>query len=376
MSKQESSKLKDKSKINSINFHEIIKIEEEENDDEIKFTLQKRNIIKIKKSECIQFVDPSYDSVFKEIFGEGNVCNEKNGNDRLLNLLNSLIFPQQEDKYFTKVTSVINEKGKISKGNKNSGILRFDISCKATLFDNKKKRNKIINIEMQLGKKTGLINRMINYAQSLYNIYKTETILIAFMNQDYINDDNDSLYTKHTIYKSRGEKIKDIDNYKVIIVNLKKEISKHINNEQIYINKKELDLTGICWLKLLGIRQWGKAFNNFYCLPKNVSFPSDEMKSAFILLQKYNEMELLGFMRTEEEDNNLAITYKEEGKKEQILLSLIKIYKEKKEMFDILIDIIDFEKTTFKSEDIEALIKDNSEKQNFSEMLGKKRKIE
>ena len=111
-------------------------------------------------------------------------------------------------------------------------------------------------------------------------------------------------------------------------------------------------------------------------MPKNVSFPSDEMKSAFILLQKYNELELLGFMRAEEEDNNLAITYKEEGKKEQILLSLIKIYKEEKEKFDTLIDKIDFEKTTFKNEDIEALIKDDSEKKNFIEMLQKKRKIE
>ena len=41
-----------------------------------------------------------------------------------------------------------------------------------------------------------------------------------------------------------------------------------------------------------------------------------------------------------------------------------------------MIDIIDFKKTTFKSEDIKALITDNSEKQNFIEILGKKRKIE
>jgi len=209
---------------------------------------------------------------------------------------------------------------------------------------------------------------MIIYAQSLYNIYTIETILIAFMNQDYINDDNNSLYTKNTIYSPKGEKIKDIDNYEVIIANLKNEISKHINNEQIYINKNKLDLTGICWLKLLGIRQWGKAFNNLYCLPKKVSFPSDELKSAFILLQKFNKIDSLGFMRTEEEDNNLAITYKEEGKKDQVLLLLIKLFKEKKDMFDILNDIIDFENTTFKSEDIEALITDNSEKKNFIEI--------
>ena len=49
MSKQELSELKEKSEKNSINFQEIIKIEEEENDYEIKFTLQNKNIIKAKK---------------------------------------------------------------------------------------------------------------------------------------------------------------------------------------------------------------------------------------------------------------------------------------------------------------------------------------
>ena len=85
LNKSKSSELKDKSKKNSINFHEIIKIEEEENDDEIKFTLQNRNIIKTKRNDCIQFVDPSYDKVFKAILEEGNIYNEKDGNDRLLN---------------------------------------------------------------------------------------------------------------------------------------------------------------------------------------------------------------------------------------------------------------------------------------------------
>ena len=41
-----------------------------------------------------------------------------------------------------------------------------------------------------------------------------------------------------------------------------------------------------------------------------------------------------------------------------------------------MIDRIDFQKTIFKNEEIEALIKDKSEKKNFIEMLGKKRTIE
>ena len=71
---------------------------------------------KIIANDYNHFIDPSYDKVFKAIFGEGNIYVGKNGNDQLLNLSNSLILPQQKDKYFIKVTSVINVKDKIIKG--------------------------------------------------------------------------------------------------------------------------------------------------------------------------------------------------------------------------------------------------------------------
>ena len=370
------SKPKDKSQ-DKINFCDIFKIEKGDKIGEIKFTLKDGNTTIT--SDCNRIADLSYDCVFKTIFGEGNECLEIDGNARLLNLLNSLLFPQKKDKYFIEVVSVSNEKSKINMDNKNSGILRFDISCKATLYDNKNKKKKIINIEMQMGKKAGLIDRMINYAYSLYSMYKTETIVITFLNQGYVNNDNNSKYIKQSIYNPEGAKIKDLDIAEVIFVNLKEEIDKHIKNERILINKKEIDKTGISWLKLLGIRQWAQKFQ-FYYLPKNVIFPSKELESAFILLQNYEENDLLTYMRAEEEDNNILKIYKEEGKKEgkkeHLLLSLINLFRNKKINFDEMIDLIDFENTTFKAKDIDALIGDKSEKENFTTMLRKKRKIE
>ena len=158
---------------------------------------------------------------------------------------------------------------------------------------------------MQLGKKTGLIDRMIKYAYSLYDMYKTETILITFMNQNYINNDNNSKYIQQSIFNTEGEKIQDLENIEIIFVNLKEEINQYIEMKRILIKNKELDKTGISWLKLLGIRQWAQNFNFFYYLPKNVIFPSNELKSAFILLQKYDEKELFLYRRIEEEDNNI-----------------------------------------------------------------------
>ena len=370
------SKPKDKSQ-DKINFCDIFKIEKGDKIGEIKFTLKDGTTTIT--SDCNRIADLSYDCVFKTIFGEGNECLEIDGNARLLNLLNSLLFPQKKDKYFIEVVSVSNEKSKINMDNKNSGILRFDISCKATLYDNAKNKKKIVNVEMQLGKKTGLTERMINYAYSLYSMYKTETIVITFLNQGYVNNDNNSKYIKQSIYNPEGAKIKDLDIAEVIFVNLKEEIDKHIKNERILINKKEIDKTGISWLKLLGIRQWAQKFQ-FYYLPKNVIFPSKELESAFILLQNYEENDLLTYMRAEEEDNNILKIYKEEGKKEgkkeHLLLSLINLFRNKKINFDEMIDLIDFENTTFKAKDIDALIGDKSEKENFTTMLRKKRKIE
>ena len=95
---------------------------------------------------CAKFVDPSYDSVFKAIFGDGNEIEGIKGNSRLLDLLNSLIFPKEKDKAFVEVMSISNEKGKISENNKtNSGILRFDISCKAIMLDKNTRKAKEIN---------------------------------------------------------------------------------------------------------------------------------------------------------------------------------------------------------------------------------------
>ena len=68
--------------------------------------------------------------------------------------------------------------------------------------------------------------------------------------------------------------------------------------------------------------------------------------------------------------------YKEEGKNKRLLLTLINLFRNKKINFDEMIDIIDFENTTFKTKDIEEFIGDKTEKDDFIKMLGKKRKIE
>ena len=88
---------------------------------------------------------------------------------------------------------------------------------------------------MQIGKKTGILSRMNDYAYSLFQTYKTETILIAFMNQDYINDENRSQFLIKVICDSEGKIIKEEHDTEVIIVNLKEEIEKNQDKKKIFL---------------------------------------------------------------------------------------------------------------------------------------------
>ena len=375
-----------------VEFSDIIKIELGEIKGQIKFILESGTIITENIESCSKFVDPSYDSVFKAIFEDGNVLEGIDGNQRLLNLLNSLIFPNEESKCFTEIQSISNEKSKITQNQNNSGIMRFDISCRAKVSDKKEKTTKIIDVEMQLGKKTDILSRMDKYANSLYQIYNLETILIAFMNHNYINEENRSQFAIKIVYDSKGKILKEQHNVEVIIVNLKEEIEKNKNKKNIYINNKELNSIGISWLKLLGIRQWGKTINNFYYLPKNIHFLSKELETTFKLLQIFDEGELARLLRKEEEDNNILKVYEEIGEKKgeeigeeigikkgkmmQILGSLLNCFEKKKESFDEMINIIDCEQSEFKNKDIEEMIPEETKREEFLQLLRKKRKIE
>ena len=357
-----------------VEFNEIIEIKLGEIEGQIKFILENGKIITENIESCLKFVDPSYDSVFKDIFEDEIPLEGIDGNQRLLNLLNSLIFPNEEFKCFTEVKYISEENKKFN------SVMRFDISCIAKVLDKKENTTKIIDVEMQLGKKTDILSRMRKCANSLKYAYDRETILIAFMNHDYINDENRSQFTFETVCDGNGEIIKEVHDADVIIVNLKEEIEKNQCKKKIYINKKELNSLGISWLKLLGIRQWGKTINNFYYLPKNIQFLSKELKSTFQLLQNYDEIELIGFLRKEEEDNNILKFYEEKGEKKgkimHLLGSLFKLFENKKESFDEMINIIDYEHNEFKTKDIEEMIPETNKRNEFIEFLRKKRNIE
>ncbi len=55
---------------------------------------------------------------------------------------------------------------------------------------------------------------------------------------------------------------------KIIEINLKEEIDKINNNEDIYINNRKIGDNGKEWIKLLGLRTWCAKQSNKFILPK------------------------------------------------------------------------------------------------------------
>ena len=114
-----------------INFYDIIDIQYGEKENEVKYILKNNQSFTENFDKNNKFVDPSYDAVFKSIFSDGNIFNKKEGKDRLLNLLNSIIFPKEKTKKFINITFYQNESNIMT--TEKRGLLRLDISYQATI---------------------------------------------------------------------------------------------------------------------------------------------------------------------------------------------------------------------------------------------------
>ena len=360
----------------TINFTDILNIQKGEKPNEFKYFLKNSKCYNEISEKNTQFVDPSYDSVFKTVFMGSEFFNGKNGKDRLLNLLNSLIFPKEKGIKFTNLSYNSNESNALTI--KKSDVLRFDISCDATITisDEKNKKSLTIDIEMQIGKDDEIIERLFKYGSSLYRETKKKTMVIAIINHTSKSKNCETQYLTLCKFDSDGNLKEEKDFFQIIVINLRQELEKIEKGEKIIIKKKELDENGICWIKLLGIRNWGKNIGDFYVLPKNIIFPCEEIKSAYLLLKQIDEIKLQRYINEEEFQISALKSKKTEGIKEHTLTTLIEIFRNKKDLFESLIDFIDKEKTIFEEKEIKEILKESSECKQFIELLGKKRKIE
>jgi len=359
-----------------INFNDIISIKKITNDQYI-FNL--KNNKKIIQNEVKEIVEPTLDPIFKSIFTDEKEIDGINGKKRLLSLLNSILLPGNEESKFTEIIFLPNESNEV---NRKINNFRFDIVCQAKL--EKKNEIKLINIEMQLGKDTTIINRLFKYASDLYREYDTPTIVLGFINtKSEINVPSSSiqLYEKDP----NGNIIQCLNFIQIITINIKKEIMKILNNEKIYVNEKELNEIGINWIKFFGLRHWAYLENNFYLLPKKMIIDSKEISSAYFMILKENVKNLKRIIEDEQYINTIFNEkYKkgvEEGKKEGIeegikkgkLAILVNLFHEKKEDLNQSLNSIINKDDIFAIDEIKKMFNDDQKCNSFIELLGKKR---
>ena len=283
-------------------------------------------------SEPYYIPDPFIDSTFEYLFTHNNT-------KLLENMLNSLLFPDSPQ--LSDIQIIENDVDKDDEIN-NKGAFTSYLVCKAVLNDNK---IIILSIELQLGLYGDLTKRLFkhNMALSYKNEFKTVWSLGIF-----INLSKNHAYSSNTkLNKIQDGEKKDIDFLNIIEIDLKDEINKIKNGNDVYINEKKIGNEGKEWLKLLGLREWCSTHLDKYIIPKNFKLSNNELFNEAIIKLSNIPKEI--FMESIDTEKDIINYIKEledarlEGKKEGKIITLIisafNLFKEnyeKKNIFTIL----------------------------------------
>ena len=399
-------------KTQQFNFTELISIKKS-SENETRFILNEIN--EITEKDINQVIEPTYDSIFKSIFTEESNVNGKNGRNRLLNMLNSILFPENEESKITEILLLPNEYHKISDEIVN--CIKFDIACKAKIQN--KQETHTIDIEMQLGKDFQIKKRLFNYSSRLFQQTECPTIVLSILNsKDKINVSSSTIHLEEK--GPKGNKIQYLNFIEIIIINLKEEIDKLKENKPIFVNNKKLKENGINWLKFLGLRQWGYQERKFFILPKNIKFNVPEIESAYTMILKDNVQNIESLFENEELKNSQFNMYFSEGKVEGIkegikkgklegikegikkgikegiekgklegikegiekgknetkLKMLVKLFNERKNDLNDIFQILIGKEEQFPSKEIRKQFSDDEKYNSFITLIGKKRILE
>lgn len=293
-------------------------------------------------SSLIKLVDPSIDSTFKYLFNNPNT-------EKLENMLNSILFPD-----FPKLSNIEIINTEIEKpGHKhNKGTIRADLACSAFLENDSVI---ILGIEIQIGIYGDFSKRLLNYNKGLSfkNDYKKTWTIGLFINMTKKPINSRSIKLVET---QNGQKT-ELNDLKIIEIDLSEEIRKINNGEEIFIDGKKLGNYGKEWIKLLGLRTWCSQKLDRYILPNNFLLSTNNLfNEAIDVLSKVPD-EIINSSLSLDNDikNYLYELQKEkeegiiEGKIETLIKSSFNLFRNKVED-NIIREILDDEK--FKQEKV------------------------
>ena len=195
-------------------------------------------------------VDPTYDSTFKMLFG----CN--GAENRLIDMLNALLFPDKNQRKIRKLKYLTNEINKINQKNGKKS-LRPDIACEIETDDN----IYVFAIKVQIGDRGSFNKRLFNYGTSLRNANSYKDFFALGIS---ISSKVNSNYTKLKEFSNNEEKtLKFIT---TIQINVDKELENIENGENNNINGQTIKNEGKEFIKLLGLRNWATKRGQKICI--------------------------------------------------------------------------------------------------------------
>ncbi len=266
------------------------------------FFLKDNIIYKAKKINYI--ADPCYDSTFKILFGS------ENGKKRLIDLLNSIIFPDEdEDDEIIELTYVNNEFTKFNKKN-NRDTIRADITSKVKTYDG---NEFLICLEIQIGQKYNFTKRLFNYGTSLRNSHKFKDCYSIgfFLSTNQLNRKSSIV----NLIKNNNSKHEKILKYmRIIEIDINAEVSNILDDEPVIINHKYINEKGKEYIKLFGIRNWCNNNSNRFRIPKidNVS-SNDIFKECLSILSSVNQDQISKMSVDEQSFFDSIKSYKDEA---------------------------------------------------------------
>jgi len=318
----------------------VVKCEKINEDGTADFLLDDKSIV---TKNYISIADCSYDTVFKSIFyTQIKTLNNTDGNKRLISFLNALLFPNNNKENDLKIKKVEIIKNEIAHFDEkfNKGTIKFDIPCKCFCWSSNEEKQEVfgVDVEMQIKYNDEFGTRFYKYNSVLNESFEYLYILISLLNynkNDTLNmDDIDTKNKEGESHKYKrwigvGPSTFDGDNntyelldelfYNTYFFNLKSEQESFLLNKNIKLNKNEISLEAIAWLKIFSIRQWSKRdpiYNtDRFVIPDDFNGLSDEIKDAINILKCYKHRDLLMIKEDQRHLLEVIMEEKEKGKK-------------------------------------------------------------
>jgi hypothetical protein len=243
----------------------------------------------------VRLADPSYDQVFKKLFGSNIRIGGVDGIGRIISFLNSLFFPnaRADDLQIRNAQFIPNECTRIDQTTA-KGHVRLDIACRCYCEGNGHPSSEfIVDVEIQRSNKRGFSIRLFDYAIAMRLGHDRSSVkTIALLDYEISNQGecpSVGVFFRDDNLDAIGSVEGLIDINCVSLPRAARTMAE--TNDAIKFGGRELGVPGQEWLKLLSLRHWALEDNGRYIVPQ-ASASDPGVKSALLVLANESEYEL------------------------------------------------------------------------------------